>query len=159
MDGVQAPPELIGIHTNLPGIVTPDISKGIVTGAPAPPGLSDEEKLVYETLKVFFAKSVGYGIRGWEIRPQTLYGIADSPVGLAAWLMDHDPTSLELISRSIDGVPEGLTPDDVLDNITLYWLTKTGVSSGTSLLGTFSTRAGVFRREKRLHPCSRERFS
>jgi pimeloyl-ACP methyl ester carboxylesterase len=127
--GVQAPPELIGIHTNFPGIVTPDISKGTATGAPAPPGLSDEEKLMYEKLKVFFAKSAGYAIEEGN-RPQTLYGIADSPVGLAAWLMDHDPTSLELISRSIDGVPEGLTPDDVLDNITHYWLTNTGVSSG-----------------------------
>jgi pimeloyl-ACP methyl ester carboxylesterase len=127
--GVQAPPELIQIHTNFPGIVTPDISKGTATGAPAPPGLSDEEKLMYEKLKVFFAKSAGYAIEEGN-RPQTLYGIADSPVGLAAWLMDHDPTSLELISRSIDGVPEGLTPDDVLDNITHYWLTNTGVSSG-----------------------------
>jgi pimeloyl-ACP methyl ester carboxylesterase len=127
--GVQAPPELIGIHTNFPGIVTSDISKGTATGAPAPPGLSDEEKLMYEKLKVFFAKSAGYAIEEGN-RPQTLYGIADSPVGLAAWLMDHDPTSLELISRSIDGVPEGLTPDDVLDNITHYWLTNTGVSSG-----------------------------
>ena len=127
--GVQAPPELIGIHTNFPGIVTPDIAKGTATGAPAPPGLSEEEKLMYEKLKVFFAKSAGYAIEEGN-RPQTLYGIADSPVGLAAWLMDHDPTSLELISRSIDGVPEGLTPDDVLDNITHYWLTNTGVSSG-----------------------------
>jgi pimeloyl-ACP methyl ester carboxylesterase len=127
--GVQAPPELIGIHTNFPGIVAPDISKGTVTGAPAPPGLSDEEKLMYEKLKVFFAKSAGYAIEEGN-RPQTLYGIADSPVGLAAWMLDHDPVSLQLISRSFDGVPEGLTPDDVLDNITHYWLTNTGVSSG-----------------------------
>jgi pimeloyl-ACP methyl ester carboxylesterase len=126
--GVQAPPGLIGIHTNFPGVLTPDIAKGIQTGAPAPPGLSAEEKQVYDTLKVFFAKSVGYAIE-MGFRPQTLYAIEDSPVGLAAWMMDHDPVSLELIQRSINGVPEGLTPDDVLDNITHYWLTKTGVSS------------------------------
>ena len=141
--GVQAPPELIGIHTNFPGIVTPDISKGTATGAPAPPGLSEEEKLMYEKLKVFFAKSAGYAIEMGN-RPQTLYGIADSPVGLAAWLMDHDPTSLELISRSIDGVPEGLTPDDVLDNITHYWLTNTGVSSGRLYWELFQRGQGFF---------------
>jgi pimeloyl-ACP methyl ester carboxylesterase len=77
---------------------------------------------------VFFAKSVAYALE-MGLRPQTLYGIADSPVGLAAWILDHDPRSLELISRSFDGVPEGLTRDDVLDNITLFWLTNTGISA------------------------------
>ena len=128
MMGVQAPPELIGIHTNFPGAVPPAISKGFSTGAPAPPGLSDEEKSTYEKLKVFFAKSVAYALE-MGLRPQTLYGIADSPIGLAAWILDHDPVSLELISRSFDGVPEGLTRDDVLDNITHFWLTNTGISS------------------------------
>jgi pimeloyl-ACP methyl ester carboxylesterase len=126
--GVQASPELLGIHTNMPGTVPPDISKGILTGAPAPSGLSEEEKLAYETLKVFFAKSVAYALE-MGLRPQTLYGIVDSPIGLAAWIIDHDPRSLELISRSFDGVPEGLTRDDVLDNITLFWLTNTGISA------------------------------
>jgi pimeloyl-ACP methyl ester carboxylesterase len=129
MMAVQAPPELIGIHTNFPGVVPPAISKGFTTGAPTPPGLSDEEKRAYETLKVFFAKSIAYALE-MGLRPQTLYGIADSPVGLAAWILDHDPVSLQLISRSFDGVPEGLTRDDVLDNITHFWLTNTGVSSG-----------------------------
>ena len=129
MMAVQAPPELIGIHTNFPGVVPPAISKGFTTGAPAPLGLSDEEKRAYETLKVFFAKSIAYALE-MGLRPQTLYGIADSPVGLAAWILDHDPVSLQLISRSFDGVPEGLTRDDVLDNITHFWLTNTGVSSG-----------------------------
>jgi pimeloyl-ACP methyl ester carboxylesterase len=141
--GVQAPPELIGIHTNMPGILTPDIAKGIVTGAPAPPDLSEEEKLTYDTLKVFFAKWVAYGLE-MGFRPQTLYAIEDSPVGLAAWLMNHDPASLELIQRSIDGVPEGLTPDDVLDNITRFWLTKTGVTSSRLYWELLQRGQGLF---------------
>jgi pimeloyl-ACP methyl ester carboxylesterase len=126
--GVHAPRELLGIHTNMPGTVPPDISKAIASGAPMPADLSDEERLAYETLKVFFAKSAAYALE-MGLRPQTLYGIADSPVGLASWILDHDPRSLELISRSFDGVPEGLTRDDVLDNITLFWLTNTGISA------------------------------
>jgi pimeloyl-ACP methyl ester carboxylesterase len=126
---VQAPPELIGIHVNFPSTVPPDISKMVATGAPAPPGLSDEENRAYEKLKTFFAKSIAYALE-MGLRPQTLYGIADSPVSLAAWMLDHDPVSLQLISRSFDGVPEGLSPDDILDNITHIWVTKSGVSSG-----------------------------
>jgi pimeloyl-ACP methyl ester carboxylesterase len=128
MMGVQAPPELIGIHTNFPGILTPDVSKSALSGGPAPSGLSDEERLAYEKLKDFFAKGLAYVLEMGN-RPQTLYGIADSPVGLAAWILDHDARSLELISRAFDGQPTGLTRDDVLDNITLYWLTNTAISS------------------------------
>jgi pimeloyl-ACP methyl ester carboxylesterase len=128
MMGVQAPPELIGIHTNMAGAVPPDILKAIQTGGPAPSGLSDEERSSYERLKDFLAKGVAYALE-MGLRPQTLYGIADSPIGLAAWILDHDARSLELISRSFDGVPEGLTRDDVLDNITLFWLTNTAISA------------------------------
>jgi pimeloyl-ACP methyl ester carboxylesterase len=128
MMGVQAPQELIGIHTNMPGAVPPDVSKAIQSGGPAPSGLSDEERSGYEKLKDFFAKGVAYALE-MGLRPQTLCGIADSPVGLAAWILDHDTRSLELISRAFDGHPTGLTRDDVLDNITLFWLTNTAISA------------------------------
>ena len=127
--GVQAPPELIGIHTNQPGAVPADVSEAVQSGGPAPSGLSDEERDTYEKLKDFFATDVAYALE-MGTRPQTLYGIADSPVGLAAWILDHDMVSYELIARVFDGHAEGLTRDDVLDNITHYWLTNTGVSSG-----------------------------
>ncbi len=126
--GVQAPDGLIGIHTNFPRVVPPDVSRAMQIGASAPAGLSDEERGQFERLKVFFAKGVAYALE-MGLRPQTLYGIADSPVGLAAWMLDHDATSLKLIARSFDGQPEGLTRDDVLDNITYFWLTNTGISS------------------------------
>jgi pimeloyl-ACP methyl ester carboxylesterase len=124
----QAPPELIGIHTNFPGAVPPNVSKAIQSGGPAPSGLSDDERREYENLKDFFTKGVAYALE-MGLRPETLYGIADSLVGLAAWMLDHDTRSLELISRAFDGHTTGLTRDDVLDNITLFWLTNTAISS------------------------------
>jgi pimeloyl-ACP methyl ester carboxylesterase len=127
--GVLAPPELIGIHTNFPGAVRDDVFAAAATGAAAPSGLSDEETRLYEKVKAFFATDVAYALEEGT-RPQTLYGIADSPVGLGAWLLDHDSVSLALIERVFDGQAEGLTRDDILDNITHYWLTNTGVSSG-----------------------------
>jgi pimeloyl-ACP methyl ester carboxylesterase len=126
--GVEAPPELMGIHTNFPRTVPPDVSAAIQSGGPAPSGLSDEERREYERLKDFFGKAVAM-FSEMGTRPQTLYGIADSPVGLAAWILDHDARSLELISRAFDGHPTGLTRDDVLDNITLFWLTNTAISA------------------------------
>jgi pimeloyl-ACP methyl ester carboxylesterase len=99
------------------------------SGGPAPSGLSDEERDRYEKLKEFWATDVAYALE-MGTRPQTLYGIVDSPVGLAAWMLDHDSASLELIARVFDGQSEGLSRDDVLDNITHYWLTNTGVSAG-----------------------------
>jgi pimeloyl-ACP methyl ester carboxylesterase len=124
---LQAPPGLIGMHTNFPGTVPPEIDKAAQAGAPAPAGLSAEEKIAYDMI-AFTYKNVQYAFY-MASRPQTLYGIADSPVGLAAWLLDHDPRSLEMIARSFDGVAEGLTRDDVLDNCTHFWLTNTAVSS------------------------------
>jgi pimeloyl-ACP methyl ester carboxylesterase len=125
--GVQAPPELLGIHTNMPGAVPAEIDGAAFSGAPAPSGLSAEEKNAYDEL-VFVYKHVYYGFY-MASRPQTLTGLADSPIGLATFLLDHDARSLELFARAFDGQTEGLSRDDVLDNITLFWLTNTGVSS------------------------------
>ena len=127
MMGVQAPPELLGIHTNMPGIFPADIDGAAFSGVPAPSGLSDDERIAYERLSFVYAKGIGYGFQ-MGLRPQTLYGIADSPVGLAAYFLDHDARSLELIARVFDGQSEGLTRDDILDNITITWLTNTFVS-------------------------------
>jgi len=125
--GVQAPKGLLAIHTNMPGVVPPAIDAAAFAGAPVPAGLSADEKHAYEQLAAFY-KNVYYAVF-MGTRPQTLTAFADSPVGLATFMIDHDARSLELIARSFDGVAEGLTRDDVLDNITLFWLTNTGVSA------------------------------
>jgi pimeloyl-ACP methyl ester carboxylesterase len=125
--GAQAPPGLLGIHTNMPNVIPADIDKAAFSGAPAPAGLSADEKLAYERLSFVYAKGIGYGFQ-MGLRPQTLYGIADSPVGLAAYFLDHDARSYDLIARVFDGQSEGLTRDDILDNITITWLTNTALS-------------------------------
>jgi pimeloyl-ACP methyl ester carboxylesterase len=126
--GAQAAPGLLAIHTNMPGAVPPDIDKAALAGAPAPSGLSAGEQHAYDQLVFFYAKGLAYA-QEMGNRPQTLYGIADSPIGLAGWILDHDASSYAMMSRVFDGKTEGLTRDDILDNITFYWLTNTGVSS------------------------------
>ena len=126
--GVQAPPGLLGIHTNMAGAVPPDIDAAAFTGAPPPPGLAADEMQAYDQLAFFYKHGLGYALEMGN-RPQTLYGIEDLPVGLAAWILDHDIRSYELMARVFDGQNEGLSRDDVLDNITLYWLTNTAISS------------------------------
>ena len=125
---LQQPPGLLGIHTNMAATVPADVSKALAVGGPPPAGLSPDEKHAWDQLDDFYKNGLGYALE-MNNRPQTLYGIADSPVGLAAWMLDHDIRSYQMIARAFDGKPEGLTRDDVLDNVTLYWLTNTAISS------------------------------
>jgi pimeloyl-ACP methyl ester carboxylesterase len=125
---LQLPPGLVGIHTNMPATVPDEIAKALAAGGAAPTNLSADEKYAYDQLDHFYKTGLAYA-QEMSLRPQTLYAIDDSPLGLAAWMLDHDARSYAMIARSFAGTPEGLTPNDVLDNVTLYWLTGTGVSS------------------------------
>ena len=134
--GAQAPPELLGMHSNMPGVVLPDIAQALpvpgqlAPGGPPPAGLSADEKRAFEQISTFYTRGAGYGVE-MGTQPQTLYGVADSPVGLAAWMINHDEFSYGEIADAFEGHPAGeLTRDAILDNVTLYWLTNTAVSSG-----------------------------
>jgi pimeloyl-ACP methyl ester carboxylesterase len=125
--GVEAPKGLLAIHTNMAGVFPADIDAAAFSGAPAPAGLSDDEKVAYDRLQFVYQKGIAYGFQ-MGLRPQSICAIADSPVGLAAYFLDHDARSYALIARVFDGQSEGLTRDDVLDNITITWLTNTALS-------------------------------
>jgi pimeloyl-ACP methyl ester carboxylesterase len=142
---LQQPPGLLGIHTNMAATVPADVSKALSVGGPPPAGLSADEKHAWDQLDDFYKHGLAYA-QEMSNRPQTLYGIADSPVGLAAWMLDHDIRSYGMISRVFDGNTEGLTRDDVLDNVTLYWLTNTAISSARLYWDTtqISTGGGFF---------------
>jgi pimeloyl-ACP methyl ester carboxylesterase len=128
MMGVQKIPGLVAIHTNMAGAIPPDLNALALAGAEAPAGLSEEEKRSFDHVSFFYKTGLGYALEMGN-RAQTLYGIEDSPVGLAAWIIDHDIWTYRMIARAFDGAEEGLTKQDIVDNITLYWLTRTGVSS------------------------------
>jgi pimeloyl-ACP methyl ester carboxylesterase len=141
---LQAPPELLGISTNMAATVPPEISKEIFAGAKPPETLTADERKAWNQLSVFYGKGLGYA-QEMSLKPQTLYAIADSPVGLAAWILDHDIASYLLIRRVFDGASEGLTKDDILDNITMYWLTNTAISSARLYWNTSQvSTAGFF---------------
>jgi pimeloyl-ACP methyl ester carboxylesterase len=123
-----APPGLLGIHTNMPATIPDEIAKALQSGGPPPQSLSPDEKNAFDQLTFFYKHGLGYA-QEMHNRPQTLYALEDSPVGLAGWMLDHDASSYALIARVFSGQPEGLTRDDILDNITLYWLTGTAVAS------------------------------
>jgi pimeloyl-ACP methyl ester carboxylesterase len=142
---LQEPPGLLGIHTNMAATVPANISRALAFHEAPPADLTAEERNAWEQLVDFYGKGLGYALE-MSNRPQTLYGIADSPVGLAAWMIDHDIRSYQMIARVFDGQIEGLTRDDILDNVTLYWLTNTAVSSARLYWDTtqISNGAGFF---------------
>jgi pimeloyl-ACP methyl ester carboxylesterase len=142
---LQQQPGLLGIHTNMAATVPADVSKALSVGGPPPAGLSADEKHAWDQLDDFYKHGLAYA-QEMSNHPQTLYGIADSPVGLAAWMIDHDIRSYLMITRAFDGHTEGLTRDDILDNVTLYWLTNTAISSARLYWDTtqISNGAGFF---------------
>ena len=140
---LQQPPGLLGIHTNMAATVPANISKALASHEAPPADLTAEERHAWDQLVDFYGKGLGYALE-MNNRPQTLYGIVDSPVGLAAWMIDHDIRSYQMIARVFDGRTEGLTPDDVLDNVTLYWLTNTAISSARLYWDTAQLGAGGF---------------
>ena len=141
---LQAPPGLLAISTNMPAAVPADIDNALKSGSPPPSGLSADERHAWDQIASFYKNGLGYA-NEMSLRPQTLYGIVDSPIGLAAWMLDHDAASYALIARVFDGKPEGLTRDDVLDNVTLYWLTNTAISSARLYWDNQQTaKAGFF---------------
>jgi pimeloyl-ACP methyl ester carboxylesterase len=140
---LQQPPGLLGIHTNMAATVPANISQALAFNQAPPADLTAEERNAWNQLDFFYKKGLGYALE-MNNRPQTLYGIVDSPVGLAAWMLDHDARSQEMIARVFDGKTEGLTKDDVLDNVTLYWVTNTAISSARLYWDTAQVSTGGF---------------
>jgi pimeloyl-ACP methyl ester carboxylesterase len=140
---LQQPPGLLGIHTNMAATVPANIAKALAFNEGPPADLLSDERNAWNQLGYFYKKGLGYALE-MNTRPQTLYGLVDSPIGLAAWMLDHDIRSYELIARVFAGKAEGLTRDDVLDNVTLYWLTNTAISSARLYWDTAQISTGGF---------------
>ena len=140
---LQQPPGLLAIHSNMAATVPAEISKALALHAAPPASLTAEERHAWDQLVFFYDKGLGYALE-MNNRPQTLYGLVDSPVGLAGWMIDHDARSQEMIGRVFDGKNEGLTRDDILDNVTLYWLTNTAISSARLYWDTATNTPGGF---------------
>ena len=141
---LQEPPGLLGINSNMAATVPPNISKALAFHEPPPADLTAEERNAWNQLDFFYTKGLGYAIE-MSNRPQTLYALVDLPIGLAAWMLDHDDRSEKMIARAFAGQSEGLTRDDVLDNVTLYWLTNTAISSARLYWDTArASSAGFF---------------
>ena len=140
---LQQPPGLLGIHTNMAATVPAEIVQAMASGQAPPDTLTPDERRAWDQLDFFYKKGLGYA-NEMGLRPQTLYALADSPVGLAAWILDHDAASQALIARVFAGQREGLTRDDILDNITMYWLTNTAVSSARLYWDTRQVAKGGF---------------
>jgi len=139
---LQQPPGLLAIHTNMSATL-PEAIRNALPAGPPPAGLTPDEQHAWNQLTDFYVHGLGYAIE-MNQRPQSLYGLADSPVGLAAWILDHDIQSYDLIARVFDGAREGLTRDDILDNITLYWLTNTAISSARLYWENRNGKGGFF---------------
>ena len=139
---LQQPKGLLAIHTNMSATIPSEVSK-LIPGGPEPAGFSVDEKHAWAQLVDFYSNGLGYALE-MRNRPQTLYAIADSPVGLASWILDHDIQSYRLIARVFDGAQEGLTRDDILDNVTLYWLTNTAISSARLYWESRNGKGGFF---------------
>ncbi len=139
---LQQPPGLVAIHTNMSATIPADVVK-FIPGGPEPAGFSRDEKHAWDQLVEFYTNGLGYAIE-MNHRPQSLYALADSPVGLASWMLDHDIQSYRVIARVFDGAQEGLTRDDILDNVTLYWLTNTAVSSARLYWESRNGKGGFF---------------
>jgi len=140
---LQEPAGLLGISTNMASTVPPSIAKALAFGEAPPADLTADERNAWNQLDFFNKKGLGYALE-MANRPQTLYALVDSPVGLAAWMLDHDARSQEMIARAFDGKKEGLSKDDVLDNVTLYWVTKTAISSARLYWDTAQVSTGGF---------------
>ena len=141
--GLQRPAGLLAISSNMSATVPPEISSALAAGSPPPADLLPDEQRAWDQLDFFYKKGLGYA-NEMALRPQTLYGLEDSPIGLAAWMIDHDAASQALIGRIFAGEQAGLTKTDILDNVSFYWFSATAISSARLYWDNSQVPAGGF---------------